>query len=94
MARDILSDYGSNRASSRRATPCGGYKLEDKRDVNRYAPPQGPKGISNNSVGLGGSMISRGGTQGQTSTAGGAMSSGSPGLGGTNFGNCGSQGRR
>lgn len=72
----------------------GGMKMSDVRDVNRYAPPAGPKGISNNSVGLGGSMIGRAGSQGQTSKSGGAMSSGSPGLGGTNHGSCGSQCRR
>ena len=93
MARDILSDYGPNRASSRRATPCGGYKLEDKRDVNRYAPPQGPKHIMETGVGLrGGTNHGKAGMQGQRS--GRTDTGGMARLGGENFGNNGSQGRR
>lgn len=94
MKKDILSNYGPDRASSRRASCCGGVMMEDKRDVNRYAPPVGPMGITHNSVGLGGSMIGRAGAQGQRSNSGGASSSGAPGIGGMNHGNAGTQGRR
>lgn len=57
------------------------------RDVLNYAMPTGPKGLSNNSVGLGGSNF---GTGQQPS---GPSSSGSPELGGDNCGVCGSQGK-
>lgn len=90
MARGILSEYGPD-ASKRQAPRAGsgGKTMADKVDVNRYAEPQGPKGImQSQSPGLHGS------NSGNTNQPTGKSSSGSPGLGGTNHGCCGSQGRR
>jgi hypothetical protein len=50
-----------------------------------YSPPMGPKGMSNNSVGLGGTNYGCCGTQGKHSLD--ATTSGSPGNGGANHGN-------
>jgi hypothetical protein len=73
------------------ATRDGGKPM--MRDVMNYSPPQGPKSMSNNSVGLGGTNIGCCGTQGMHG-APGARSSGSPGLGGERMPTGGQQGRR
>lgn len=70
--------------------PKGGDLSE--RDVMNYKSPQGPKGIENRQVGLGGSNCGNEGTQGESSTRGDG-SSGSPGLGGTNHGTKVNQGK-
>ena len=86
MARDILSEYGPDKAShdAGRATNGGQMPV---RDVRNYAAPQGPKGIMQSGPGLHGS------NSGNTRQPTGKSSSGSPGIGGTNHGCCGSQGR-
>ena len=48
-----------------------------ERDVNRYRPPVGPKGLDNSGPGLGGENCGPGGTQGATSCN--ARTSGGPG---------------
>ena len=94
MARDILSEYGrdADKPQVPRAT-CGGYTIDDKRDVMGYAPPVGPIGIGFKGVGLGGTNIGNAGSQGKSNLTGdgGAGSPGVDRLGGENVGEEGSQ---
>jgi len=91
MPRDILGEFGPERAQGARVTDGG---KPHPRDVNDYAPPQGPSNINDaKSPGLHGHNCGHAGSQGASATRsdGGR---GSPGLHGTNHGNAGSQGRR
>jgi hypothetical protein len=87
MARDILSEYGSDKPMKQAARATKGG-VTSARDVRNYAAPQGPTNImESQSPGLHGS------NSGNTRQPTGKSSSGSPGIGGTNHGCCGSQGR-
>lgn len=63
-----------------------------ERDVMGYKTPQGPKGIENRQVGLGGANVGNCGTQGPAPSRGDGAG-GSVGLGGTNHGNKVNQGK-
>ena len=90
MARDILSEYGKDKAMSQASRASkGGYTMADKRDVMNYQTPKGPTNIMEpQRPGLQGS------NSGNTRQPTGKSSSGGPGLGGTNYGCFGSQGKR
>ena len=72
----------------------GGMTIADKRDVNNYSPPMGPKNIKDgNGPGLHGDNYGCCGSQGSYSTS--AQSSGAPGQrGGDGPRMSGSQGKR
>jgi hypothetical protein len=76
--RDILSEYGRDSGGPQRARAESGG-CTSARDVMNYQPPQGPKGIGNARVGLGG--VQHGNSQGCTPMG---ETSGSPGLHGVN----------
>ncbi len=82
MARGILSEYGpdANKPQAPRMSKNGPV---DCGDVRNYKPPQGPMGMSHNSVGLGGSVHPCG-TQGPSGAGG--STSGSVGLHGEDRG--------
>jgi hypothetical protein len=85
---DILGGFGPNSSQPQASVASsGGYS--NKRDINTYCPPQGPKGIMDpKTPGLHGSNhgIENGPDMG-------GSHSGSPGIGGTNHGCCGTQGK-
>ena len=54
MARDILSEYGPDKARHDAGRATNGGKML-VRDVRNYAAPQGPKGIVQSGPGLHGS---------------------------------------
>lgn len=87
MARDILSDYGNDSGAPQRSRAGNGGQVP-VRGVNNYAPPQGPKNITDPAgVGL------HGDNMGQARRPSGGQSSGKPGIGGENLGCCGTQGK-
>lgn len=91
MSRDILGEYGRDTSQPQTtSSPRGG--ITSGKDVMRYAPPQGPKGINDpQSPGIHGANSGMDGSQGSTHDA--LQKGGSVGLGGINHGCCGSQGR-
>lgn len=84
MPRDILSGFGPDSPSNQKARATSGGVMS-ARDVNAYATPQGPIGISHTGVGLGGANLGCCGTQGPSSGRGDGAS-GSPGLHGKDRG--------
>jgi hypothetical protein len=89
MARSILNEYGPD-ADKPQAPSATSGGCTEARDVMGYAPPVGPIGISNNSVGLGGTNVGNAGSQGKSSLTGDG-GAGTPGIGGQNEGEEGSQ---
>ena len=94
MARDILGEFGSESNQSQYSTQVRGGVMSGK-DVMRYSPPVGPKGIKDpQSPGIHGANSGIDGSQDSTSDA--LQRGGSVGIvsnGGVNHGCCGSQGR-
>jgi len=62
MAKDILSDYGSDRGMGGRRATCGGVK---EAKPLPYKEPVGPKGIMQKGPGLHGTNHGNAGTQGK-----------------------------
>ena len=93
MGRDILSEYGPDKANLMRGKSLSGTINGGERDVMGYQPPSrvktpyDPKG-----VGLHGKNFDYCGSQEKTSLK--SQSSGAPGLGGDSIRPAGSQGRR
>ena len=63
MADDILSMYGKDSGAGQAARATNGGQMECK--PLAYSPPVGPKGLSNNSVGLKCENHGQCGTQGK-----------------------------
>lgn len=65
MARDILSEYGSESPSNQKPVATSGGCTE-ARDVHNYQPPKGPSNIGDpKSPGLHGTNHGNAGTQGR-----------------------------
>ena len=92
MARSILSEYGPD-ADKPQAPVATSGGITEAKDVMGYAPPVGPIGLGNRSVGLGGANIGNAGSQGKSNLDGdgGAGAAGIDRLGGENVGEEGSQ---
>ena len=94
MARDILNEFGNESNQPSYSPQVRGGVMSGK-DVMRYLPPVGPKGIKDpQSPGIHGANSGTDGSQGSTHDA--LQRGGTVGIvtnGGVNRGNCGSQGR-
>ena len=87
MSKSLLSEYGPERSSGSRARNGGQMPVKPL----AYSPPQGPKGIDHNSVGLGGRIQRQGySTDGSIQHPQGEER---VSIGATNHGCCGSQGK-
>lgn len=85
MARDILSEYGSDSGVGQSAGRAGSGGVTRARDVMNYSPPQGPKHMMDSGPGLHGDNCGNSGSQGYYEEPH-KETSGSPGLHGENRG--------